>query len=564
MSVLIPPDPLTENQVRERIHKIYVEDSYSTSRLVPFEAILHMIVPRGIVHQPDDESYLHIDLPEEIRKGNVGGVVAVLFLAAGEPEFLELYSPRELRAASVNGVVNLHVASGMLMAPPTTRPPRMREPDGRPRLVTETSSLVEDDAYKAFEEDFAQCVAAGMPARRWFWRVGHHTGATTITRKDGAFFDFNFNTNRAQTVLSRGQCLAMTGGEGLVSPETDPARFAELYKDLAAQEKAMAQTYERLGLNAFIKRHLHPDGSVQFNDTDWAPNFDDNLQPQNTCVSGFLHPKHTDDYIQATRTIAEPRRMDLSCYLPIVAHLCKVNRDPTEPAGLIVIPDPAAKSPRLQTLLDNVRALGIQVVFMPFDESVAPQPAIDDVCAFVKGICDDLEALNVPRPASPAPDTAATEAAKAAERANRVAIHDALMEAQAKEKKAAEVRRKLQAIEARTARAAAPAKPYTAYRPPPSSCKTAKKGARQAKRANDAEADLVHQIHILPEQRELRAQAFYLRQELHSTEVAAEKAKQSAKDAVALAKRVSAAREAATHVVPQLADISAVFATLPE
>jgi hypothetical protein len=165
-----------------------------------------------------------------------------------------------------------------------------------------------------------------------------------------------------------------------------------------------------------------------------------------------------------------------------------------------------------------------------------------------------------PPPALAAPPPPPVDAA--AERERRLAIHDAMMDAERAEIKAKELRRKLNAVESRKAAAEAPPKPFTAYREPPRSKKAQKKAERAARR-QDRESvvsnALEHDVHTLPEQRTLRENAFNLRQELEH----AEKIARDACAKVAALKKhaadASAAFEAATHVVPARATLDNVI-----
>jgi hypothetical protein len=137
----------------------------------------------------------------------------------------------------------------------------------------------------------------------------------------------------------------------------------------------------------------------------------------------------------------------------------------------------------------------------------------------------------------------------ASERARRKAIHDAMMEAAEAEEKARVARRKAQASAVREARAEAPPQPYTPRRAPPASSKAAKKAARQARR-NNAQVQIVHEVHVSPEQKEIRSARAEANKEAAHWEAVAAKAKRRADGMRKLAADASAAREAATHVVP--------------
>ena len=137
------------------------------------------------------------------------------------------------------------------------------------------------------------------------------------------------------------------------------------------------------------------------------------------------------------------------------------------------------------------------------------------------------------------------------EHRRRQQMHDAIQEAEQAEERAKALRRRLQAIEARRARAAQEEPTYTARREPPRSGKAAKKANRQQRR----QAQLVHEVHVLPEQREYREDAFNMRQVLISLEATTRKARARAADMKQLLANTSAAKEAATHVVPALPTI---------
>lgn len=143
-----------------------------------------------------------------------------------------------------------------------------------------------------------------------------------------------------------------------------------------------------------------------------------------------------------------------------------------------------------------------------------------------------------------------TEAA----RARRLEIHDAMVEAQQAEAKAKELRRKLQAAESRKAAEAAAPKPFTAYREPPTSKKAARVAARKDKRMGTKEQAtanvLAHEVHVIPEQRELRHEAAELRKQVAHAERLEREAREKVTRLRQLAAEVSAAHEAAVHVVP--------------
>jgi hypothetical protein len=133
------------------------------------------------------------------------------------------------------------------------------------------------------------------------------------------------------------------------------------------------------------------------------------------------------------------------------------------------------------------------------------------------------------------------------ERRRRQQMHDAMQEAEQAEERARALRRRLQAIEARRARAVqGEAAAFTPRREPPRSGKSAKKADRQQRR----QAQLEHEVHVLPEQREYREDAFNVRQMLISVEATARKARSRAADMKQLLANMSAAKEAATHVAP--------------
>ena len=124
-----------------------------------------------------------------------------------------------------------------------------------------------------------------------------------------------------------------------------------------------------------------------------------------------------------------------------------------------------------------------------------------------------------------------------------------------------EARRKAQAAEARAKRAATAPPAYTAYREPPKSQKSAKKSARQAKRMATQDAalsELKHQVHILPEQKQLREASAEASKQLAHAEAEVRKAKERIQALKNLEADMSAAREAATHYVPPASSIGSV------
>jgi len=118
-----------------------------------------------------------------------------------------------------------------------------------------------------------------------------------------------------------------------------------------------------------------------------------------------------------------------------------------------------------------------------------------------------------------------------------------------------ELRRKLQAGQTRLANAEAPPKAFSAYVKPPESCKSTKKKARQDKKKSMVNS-MEHEVHVLPEQRALRAEAFDLRQQLKHSEALAAKMYQRTQSMIKLEKDMSAAKEAAEHVIPPLPQLS--------
>ena len=147
---------------------------------------------------------------------------------------------------------------------------------------------------------------------------------------------------------------------------------------------------------------------------------------------------------------------------------------------------------------------------------------------------------------------------KEVHRSNRQKIHDAHEQAAKEEQKVKDLRRKLQAIEARLARAEAAPKPYTPYIKPPASSKSAKKKDRRDKKQSKMNA-IEHEVHVLPEQRAIRAEAFDIRQQLEHAEAVATKARDLAKSMTKLEKDMSAAKEAANHVVPPAPKLADFF-----
>ena len=130
-----------------------------------------------------------------------------------------------------------------------------------------------------------------------------------------------------------------------------------------------------------------------------------------------------------------------------------------------------------------------------------------------------------------------------------------MVEAEQAEAKAKEARRKHQAELTRQMAREAPPKPYTPRQEPPRSKKAAKKAVRAAQRAGTAKA-LEHQVHSLPEQREIRAAAFDHKQAMEHADKVAREANEKLERLRRLDSDASAAYEAAVHVVPPPATIA--------
>jgi hypothetical protein len=143
-------------------------------------------------------------------------------------------------------------------------------------------------------------------------------------------------------------------------------------------------------------------------------------------------------------------------------------------------------------------------------------------------------------------------------RRRREEIHDAMVEAEQAEAKAKEARRKHQAELTRQMAREAPPRPYTPRQEPPRSKKAAKRAARAAQRAGQATL-LEHQVHSLPEQREIRVAAFDHKQAMEHANKVAREANEKLERLRRLDADASAAYEAAVHVVPPPATIADVL-----
>ena len=140
------------------------------------------------------------------------------------------------------------------------------------------------------------------------------------------------------------------------------------------------------------------------------------------------------------------------------------------------------------------------------------------------------------------------DAASRTEKQRLQELHDAREAAKMAEQKAIELRRKLQAMQTRAEAAARAPTPYTAYKPPPKSSKSTKK--RNADRVAEAAAAIEHTVHVLPTQRAFRADRFELKQQIEHEESEARKSRAKEESLKIMLAKMSAAREAATHIVP--------------
>ena len=127
-------------------------------------------------------------------------------------------------------------------------------------------------------------------------------------------------------------------------------------------------------------------------------------------------------------------------------------------------------------------------------------------------------------------------------------LHDAREAAERAEQKAIELRRKLHAMKSRAEAAAKGPAPYTAYKPPPTSSKSTKR--LNTDRVAEAAAAIEHEVHVLPTQRAFRADRFELKQQIEHEESEARKSRAKEESLKIMIAKMSAAREAATHVVP--------------
>lgn len=140
------------------------------------------------------------------------------------------------------------------------------------------------------------------------------------------------------------------------------------------------------------------------------------------------------------------------------------------------------------------------------------------------------------------------DAASRTEKQRLQELHDAREAAERAEEKAIELHRKLQAMKSRAEAAARAPTPYTVYKPPPKSSKLTKK--RNADRVAEAAAAIEHTVHVLPTQRAFRADRFELKQQIEHEESEARKSRAKEESLKIMLAKMSAAREAATHVVP--------------
>ena len=140
------------------------------------------------------------------------------------------------------------------------------------------------------------------------------------------------------------------------------------------------------------------------------------------------------------------------------------------------------------------------------------------------------------------------DAASRTEKQRLQELHDAREAAEQAEEKATELRRKLQAFKSRAEAAAKGPAPYTAYKPPPKSSKSTKR--LNADRVAEAAAAIEHDVHTLPTQRAFRADRFELKQQIEHAEADARKSRAKEESIKIILAKMSAAREAATHVVP--------------
>jgi hypothetical protein len=140
------------------------------------------------------------------------------------------------------------------------------------------------------------------------------------------------------------------------------------------------------------------------------------------------------------------------------------------------------------------------------------------------------------------------------ERQQRQNIHDAFMLAERKDAEAAELRRRLRAIEGREAAATRGPAMYTTRREPNMSSKGTKREARQQRRKNARNTttlkEIEHEVHITDEQRGYREDAFNMRQMIAHVEAEARHTRERANADKRLLADMSAAHEAATHVIP--------------
>ena len=151
---------------------------------------------------------------------------------------------------------------------------------------------------------------------------------------------------------------------------------------------------------------------------------------------------------------------------------------------------------------------------------------------------------------------AAAEAARL-EHEETVRRHDEREAAERAEAKAAEEAKRAQVAAQRLAKAQAPPTPLTPASQQPAPKAKAERGARRTEAA-----ELEHQVHIIPEQKTIRATAFDSRQAVAKEDAAVKKARAQAKTLKEASARASAEAEAARHVVPSAPTMSDMMAGL--
>ena len=150
--------------------------------------------------------------------------------------------------------------------------------------------------------------------------------------------------------------------------------------------------------------------------------------------------------------------------------------------------------------------------------------------------------------------TAAAEAARL-EHEETVRRHDEREAAERAEAKAAEEAKRAQVAAQRLAKAQAPPTPLTPASQQPAPKAKAERSARRTEAA-----ELEHQVHIIPEQKTIRAAAFDSRQVVTKEDAAVKKARAQAKALKKASARASAEAEAARHVVPSAPTMSDMMA----